>query len=63
MLVSVPITSIGGGAADREAEPPAAHAERLAEGVGGDALVEHVWLAQQRVVPARARPSRRRARR
>ena len=38
-------------AADREAEPPATHAERLAEGAGGDAVVEHSRLAQQRVVP------------
>ena len=40
------------GASDREAEPPAAHAVRLAEGVGGDALLDHAGLAQERVVPA-----------
>ena len=40
-----------GGARHRVAEAPAAHAERLAERVGGDGLVEHAGLGEQRVVP------------
>ena len=40
------------GCADREADPPAAHAVRLAERVGRDHVVHHPRLGQDRVVPA-----------
>ena len=52
VLIILPIASATSARRDGEAEPPAAHAVRLAERVGGDALRQHAGLAQQRVVRA-----------
>ena len=52
VLIILPIASATSARRDGEAEPPAAHAVRLAERVGADALLEHARLAQQRVMAA-----------
>ena len=51
MLISLPIASTTR-SAHGEAEPPAAHAVRLAERVGRDTLFDHAGLGQQERVPA-----------
>ena len=52
VLIILPISSTIRGGTDRVAEPPAAHAVRLAEGVRADALVHHARLGQDRSVLA-----------
>ncbi len=52
MLIILPIASTISADGDGEAEPPAAHAVRLAERVGADALLQHAGLRQERVMLA-----------
>ena len=47
MLIILPTMSRQPRTADRVAEPPAAHAIRLAERVGGHHLVEHAGLERE----------------
>ena len=63
LLVSLPNDVDDLGAADRESQAPAAHAERLAERVGGDRLLEHARQLREASDAGRARPSGRTARR